>query len=142
MDTRKFRSQHDEIMQRVGELRALVQAGVAANAGRIAEAIVGMSTTIKFHLAAEDAVLYPALASASDPAVSALSRSYQDEMQGLGGAYAAFASRWRVGDRIAAAPEAFREEANAVFKALHGRIQRENRELYPAAERLQVRSPA
>lgn len=136
MDTERFRRQHDEIMRRVGELRTLVQAGIVANAARIAEAIVGMTTTIKFHLAAEDAVLYPALAAAADPAVAALSRDYQDEMRGLGGSYAEFAGRWRVGDRIAAAPEAFREEANAVFKALHARIQRENRELYPAAERM------
>lgn len=33
-------------------------------------------------------------------------------------------------------PEAFRHEANTVFHALFDRIQRENRELYPAAEQL------
>lgn len=123
-------------MRRVGDLRALAQAGTTANAGRVAESIVDMTTTIKFHLAAEDAVLYPALAGAAGPAVAAPSRDYQNEMRGLGGSCAEFAGRWRVGDRIAAAPEAFREEANAVLKALHARIRRENRELCPAAERM------
>ena len=54
----------------------------------------------------------------------------------LADTYGEFSRRWRVGSQIAAAPEQFRSEANAVFKALHGRIQREDRELYPAVEAL------
>jgi len=136
MNIDRYRQQHADIMTSVAGLRALVQAGIGAHADDIAQRIIAMSTHIKFHLAAEDAVLYPALQAAPDPAVAALSRRYQDEMAGIAGAYADFARKWRVGTQIAAAPEAFRDEANAVFKALHDRIQKENRELYPAAQRL------
>ena len=95
-----------------------------------------MGTSIKFHLAAEDATLYPALRAAADPGVAGLGRRYEEEMRGLSGAYAEFSRKWRVCAVIEAAPEQFRSEANTVLKALHERIQRENRELYPAAEGL------
>lgn len=136
MDIDRYHRQHAEIRAGVSQLRTLVQGGIAANANAIAQALIGMNTTIKFHLAAEDAMLYPALHAAADPSVAQLGQRYQDEMQGLVGSYAEFSRRWRVGSQIAAAPEQFRSEANAVFKALHGRIQREDRELYPAAEAL------
>lgn len=136
MNVDRYRQQHSDIMASVADLRVLIQAGIVGNANAIAQHIVAMSTSIKFHLAAEDAVLYPALQAATDPAVVGLSRRYQDEMQGIAGAYAEFARKWRVGAQVAEAPEAFRSEANAVFKALHERIQKENHELYPAAERL------
>ncbi len=136
MNIDRYHHQHADIRSGVSQLRSLVQDGIAANAEAIAQALIGMSTTIKFHLAAEDAMLYPALNVAADRSVAELGRRYQDEMQGLIGSYTEFSRKWRVGSQIAAAPEQFRSEANVVFKALHGRIQREDQELYPAAESL------
>ncbi len=136
MNIDRYHHQHAEIRAGVSQLRTLVQGGIAGNAEAIAQALIGMNTTIKFHLAAEDAMLYPALHTAADPEVAELGRRYQDEMRGLADSYGEFSRRWRVGNQIAADPERFRSEANAVFKALHGRIQREDRELYPAAEAL------
>lgn len=137
MDIERYRQQHGDILRDVGSLRDLIQAGIAQNAETIAQLIVSMSTGIKFHLAAEDAVLYPALLRADDAATVELSRSYQSEMQGIAAAFGEFVRKWRVGAHIAGDPEGFRVEANAVFRALHERIRRENQELYPAAERLQ-----
>lgn len=136
MNLDRYRQQHNDILANVAALRALVQAGIGDHAAQIAQRIVDMSTSIRFHLAAEDATLYPALRKASDPGVAELGRRYEEEMRGLGSAYGEFSRKWRVGATIAAAPEEFRREANAVFKALHERIQHENRELYPAAEGL------
>lgn len=82
-------------------------------------------------------MLYPALLRADDAATVELSRSYQSEMQGIAAAFGEFARKWRVGAHIAGDPEGFRGEANAVFRALHERIRREDQELYPTAERLQ-----
>lgn len=136
MNIDRYHHQHADIRSGVSQLRNLVQGGIAANAEAIAQALIGMSTTIKFHLASEDAMLYPALNESSDRAVAELGRRYQNEMQGLIGSYTEFSGKWRVASQIAAAPEQFRSEANVVFKALHGRIQREDQELYPAVEAL------
>lgn len=136
MNVDKYKDQHNEILRYVQSLRHLIKAGIAEHANEISELIVTMSSGIKFHLAAEDNVLYPALAAASDPRIVQMSKRYQTEMTGIAGVYTEFAKKWRVGNNIAAAPEEFRNEANAVFKALHERIQKENTELYPAAESL------
>ena len=57
-------------------------------------------------------------------------------MGGIAGAYLEFAGRWNLETKVAANPDGFRDDANSTFKALHQRIQRENQELYPLAERI------
>jgi len=134
MNIDKFKREHTDLMTAVDVLRELVQAGAKEHAEEIVTQLLTMSGAIKLHLAAEDRVLYPALASASDPLVAQTSRMFQQEMGGLAGTFMAFVARWNLAVKIAREPEAFRDEANAVFKALHMRVQRENRELYPMAE--------
>lgn len=136
MDTQRYKDQHVEILQQVDALRGLAKAGVAANAEAIAAQLVAMSSGIRFHLAAEDKLVYPALQASRDPAVARLAAQYQQEMVAISQAFGDFVVRWRVAARIAAEPEAFRTAANALFAALFDRIQREERELYVAAESL------
>jgi hypothetical protein len=136
MNVDKFNQDHASLLASVETLRALVQGGVAANAAAIAHQLVAMSAAVKLHLAAEDRVLYPALANAADPEVARVGRQFQQERGGLAASYGAFVSRWNAAARLAADPEGFRDEANTVFKALHQRIQREGRELYPLAARV------
>jgi hypothetical protein len=57
-------------------------------------------------------------------------------MGGLAQTYGEFVKQWSFAAKIAGDPEGFRNQANIVFKALHQRVQRENRELYPLAEAL------
>src|SRR5690606_8100137 len=91
---------------------------------------------IKFHLVAEDQVLYPRLARSGVPEVEQLSTRYQQVMEGLAEAFRTFVAKWRVLARLEADPEGFRRDANTVLKAPFARLQRANRELYPAAEQL------
>lgn len=134
MDIERFKRDHVSLMRSVGALRELVHAGIAAHADAIAHELVAMSAAVKLHLAAEDRTLYPALA--ADARTRQLGQRFQTEMGGLAKAYGEFVHRWNLPARIADEPEAFRSEANAVFKALHDRVQRENRELYPLLEGL------
>ncbi|WP_206956271.1 hemerythrin domain-containing protein [Trinickia acidisoli] len=136
MNIDKFKHQHVEIMQAVTELRSLAAAGVAENATQISAKIVSMSATIKLHLSVEDTVLYPALQKSPNAAHAALGSRYQSEMNGLAGAYTQFVGKWLSAKRIADDVDGFRADANAVFKALHERIQRENNELYPVLEQI------
>ena len=65
---------------------------------------------------------------------SSAAKTFQQEMGGIAEAFAAFVSRWNLPSKIAADPAGFKDDANAIFKALHTRVQRENRDLYPLAE--------
>ncbi len=134
MDISRYHRDHARILEQIETLRHLSREGVAANAARIGEAIVGMASHVKFHLAAEEQVLYPAMARSADAELAALAERYRGEMRGLSQAFADFVARWRVPARLEAEPEGFRRDANTVLRALFERLQREDAELYPAAE--------
>lgn len=136
MDIEHYKQTHLDILGQIASLRRLINSGIDRNAEDIANLIISMSSGIRFHLAAEDKVLYPALGRSSDPAVAKMGAAYQVEMEGIATAFRRFVDNWRVWTRIAADPEGFRHEANGVFRALFERLQREDRELYPAAESL------
>jgi hypothetical protein len=123
-------------MNGIHELRKLIATGIEHNAGAITQLLRTMSATIKLHLAVEDRVVYPAFANSGRGELAALGRFYQEEMGDLSRAYSEFALRWNLPNRVAADPEGFRAEANAVFKALFLRTRREESELYPAFSRL------
>lgn len=136
MNIDHFKHEHVELLSSVTTLRELVQAGVQEHAQTILSQLVAMSAAIKLHLAAEDRVLYPAFVQAKSPQIAQTGKQFQQEMGDLAQAYAAFTSRWNLATKISKDPDGFRADANAVFKALHVRVQRENRELYPLAEQI------
>jgi hemerythrin-like domain-containing protein len=134
MNVDKFRKDHEEILAQVNELRELVNAGITENAAAIANLVITMSTVVKLHLAAEDRVLYPAYSKSNDSSISKIGQMFQKEMGGIASVYLEFVRRWSIPSKVSADPMRFREEANSVFKALHQRIQRENKELYPLSD--------
>lgn len=134
MNIDKFKHQHIDIFSGIEALRRLVQAGIKQNADAIAARIVALSGVVRLHLAVEDRFLYPALEASGDPKLTRMSRLYQSEMDGIAGAYLAFAGRWNTARRLTLEPETFRAEANSVLKQVFDRMQRENREFYPVVE--------
>lgn len=136
MNMDRYHRDHSNILDQINALRSLSRAGVAENGEEIAQRIVSTASLIKFHLAAEDQVLYPRLAASGVPEVEQLSTRYRQEMSGLADAFGEFVLRWRVPARLQADPDGFRNDANTVLKALYERLKREDRELYPAAEAL------
>lgn len=136
MNMDRYHRDHGNILDQIDALRALSHAGIGENGEEIAQRIVSTASLIKFHLAAEDQVLYPRLARSGVPEVEQMSTSYQQEMNGLANAFGDFVVKWRVPARLQADPDGFRNDANTVLKALYERLKREDRELYPAAEQL------
>jgi len=134
MNIDKFKHQHADILGAIAGLRKLVQAGIAEHAADISARIVAMSGIIKLHLAVEDRTLYPALEASGDLALARMSVHYRGEMDGISGAYLAFAAKWNTPRRLAEQPETFRDEANVVLKTLYERMKKEDREFYPAIE--------
>jgi iron-sulfur cluster repair protein YtfE (RIC family) len=134
MNIDKFKHQHIDILSAIADLRKLVQSGIANHAADIAQRIVAMSGIIKLHLAVEDRVLYPALEASGNSQLAGMGQKYRQEMDGIAGSYLNFAAKWNTPRQLAEEPEAFREEANQVLKALYDRMKREDREFYPAIE--------
>jgi len=136
MKLQRFEHDHHEILDGIHQLRKLIATGIEYNAAAITQLLMTMSASIKLHLAVEDRVVYPAFASSGRPELAAMGRFYQEEMGDLSRKYTEFATRWNLANRVANNPSGFRDEANAIFKALFLRTKREESELYPAYARL------
>ena len=91
---------------------------------------------LRTHFAIEDEILYPRMIESGDREAAILARIYQSEHGQLGKSFEHFVQRWASSDAIAAAVRQFRFEAGMLFAAIRDRIHRENRDLYPAAEKV------
>jgi hemerythrin-like domain-containing protein len=131
----RFKDQHTQILDCITTLRRHTHAGIVEHADQIAQLIVSMSAVIKLHLAAEDHTLYPALEAAGNGQLAGLGRQFQAEMASIAQAYNGFARRWNTAAQLRADPNGFRAQANQVLRAVFERMQRENRDFYPAVER-------
>lgn len=136
MNIDKFKEQHAQILQQVQALRELAHAGVATHAPEISRTILGMTSTIKLHLAAEDRALYPALQKGHDAELARMGQKLQDEMGSLAETYVGFATHWSKVEHLRSDEQGFKSAANLVLRALHERVQLENRDFYPRIEAL------
>ena len=89
--------------------------------------------TLVRHLKCEDWALYPRLKASGDPELARLAREFIFEMGHIADEFAAYDARWSA-ERVAADWPGFCAETEAVLDAIAMRIEREEDELYPAAE--------
>lgn len=134
-----FRRQHKTLLLLSAELKtALAAAPTKEQASNCANLLSKINGVLSVHLAAEDKSLYPRLMAANDQAIALLAKQFSDEMGGLAGVYDDFQRRWSSSTKIYDDFSAFRGEAESVLQALGERIAREERELYPLADRQAV----
>lgn len=134
MGIMRFKNQHVEILEGIDELRRLSQAGVSVNAPAIAARLGELNSVVTRHLAVENRILYPAIQKAADPQLAAMGMEYQEEMNGIANEYIAFTRRWSAAGQLRNDPDGFRQDANKVLRMVYERLQKENREFYPAIE--------
>jgi hypothetical protein len=89
--------------------------------------------TLVRHLKCEDWALYPRLKASGDPELARLARDFIFEMGHIADEFTAYDARWTAA-RVASDWPGFRAETEAVLDAIAMRIEREEDELYPAAE--------
>ena len=98
-------------------------------------AIARIDRMLMRHLRYEDDYLYPALAACDDVAVAAMAADCAEEMGGIQGAWIAYRNQWTAA-AIQAAPDRFAMATAGIIGALAMRVERENTQLYPAAQAL------
>ncbi|WP_157269739.1 hemerythrin domain-containing protein [Azohydromonas aeria] len=135
MNIDRFKNQHAQILDFIEKMRRCSHAGIIEHAEQIAQLIVAMSAVVKLHLAAEDQALHPVLDAAKNRELAHLGRQFQAEMASIASQYNAFARQWNTAARVQADLDGFRAQANQVLRTVFERMQRENRDFYPAVER-------
>lgn len=133
MQTKIYREQHGRIRAVVREIVAMETAG--ASELEIRTALARLTGTVKIHLGAEDASLYPRLLGHPDAGVRTKAAEFQNSMGGLAAAYIAFTERWLTGTGLRSDRAAFFAEFRGVAEALATRMDREDAELYAMADR-------
>ena len=134
MNIDRFKQQHVEILSAIHALRKLAHQGIAEHAVDITDELKSLARVVTQHLAVEDRILYPSLEKSGDNKVARMSASYQADMKGIASGFIRFSRHWTDARQLASQPEVFRNEANIILKQVHERLQRENREFYPAIE--------
>ncbi|WP_322994713.1 hemerythrin domain-containing protein [Castellaniella sp.] len=134
MNIDRFKNHHTEILSGIAVLRKLAHQGVADYAIDIAQELRALSQVVTQHLAIEDRILYPSLERSGDGRMAQMSRTYQNDMQGIATSFINFSRRWSNIALLQKNPDGFRDEANQVLKNVHTRMVRENHEFYPAIE--------
>jgi hypothetical protein len=142
--TRHFRDDHAKFVSLVGKISEKLDSADATKAAafELADLLARLSGALKVHLGMEDRVLYPALVASSDPEVQRLARRFQAEMGSLTEGFGAYVTKWRLPASIEGDPHGFAAETKHVFGALAQRIERENNELYAAADALEAAPPS
>jgi hemerythrin-like domain-containing protein len=134
--TDSFRRQHQEILGLVKELHPQLDVvSLRRDAAPVATGLQRLAAMLKAHLALEDSTLYPKLLAHADPAVADTARRYQQEMGGLQTAFSNYIERWPSASSIQGEPDLFVSQTQQIVAALLARVELEDGELYPMADR-------
>jgi hypothetical protein len=94
-------------------------------------------STLLAHLKLEDWALYPILIESPDPELSHAGKWFKEEMGGLAPSFIAYCDRWTAGT-IELDWENYCRDTRDMLAALNNRLTRENRELLPLLERIDI----
>jgi iron-sulfur cluster repair protein YtfE (RIC family) len=130
--TDKFRGQHNEILAIATEINEKLQA--KADPADVRKLLSNMAGKVNFHLAMEDQALYPRLMEKRESKAHGVAVKFMKEMGGLADTFTTYNNKWQV-SAIRKDPDGFANETRQVFAALTQRIARENKELYPLADK-------
>lgn len=133
----QLRREHVELVAIARRLSAMIAREVPPPSNELYVLRREFSSALIRHLKAEDWLLYPRLLVSPNQVVARTARSFSEEMGGLGRAYTEYAERW--GPYVIEANwDGYRKETAAIIEALTERITREDRELYPLLEKLNM----
>lgn len=134
--TQRFHDQHNELVACVTEISGYLNpAALKTDAKPVRMALAKLAGKLKIHLATEDSVLYPRLLKSSDEKVRNLAQKYISEMGSISSAFESYVNKWNSVSTISNSPDEFIKDTKDVFAVLAKRVEKENNELYPLAEK-------
>lgn len=136
----RLRAEHAALATLSRFLTAMVAASHPPLATELAAARGMLRDTLVRHLKCEDWALYPRLKVQGDSDLVGLAKAFVDDMGHIAADFAAYDARWTTAAVEARWPD-FRAETMDMLNGLAARIEREERDIYPAAERLAAADP-
>ena len=137
----RLRAEHSALLALARIVTELLQAPGPARLTELASARALLRETLVRHLKCEDWILYPRLRATGDAELMHITREFELEMGDLAAEYVAYDDKWTT-ERVAARWTEFCRETIEVFDVLATRVEREERELYPLADKLHAAAAA
>ena len=137
LEIERLRAEHAAIETLARFLMAMVAASHPPRPTELAAVRGMLRDTLVRHLKCEDWALYPRLRSSGDAEVTRVATIFVDEMGHIAGDFTAYDARWTP-EAVEADWDGFRGETTGILDALGMRIEREEQQLYPLAERLPI----
>jgi hypothetical protein len=137
----RLRAEHAALIALARIVTELLQAPGPARLTELASARALLRETLVRHLKCEDWILYPRLRATGDADLMHITREFELEMGDLAAEYVAYDDKWTAG-RVAVKWTEFSRETIEIFGALTMRVEREERELYPLADKLYATASA
>ncbi len=134
-EMQQLRAEHATLVTLSRIIRTLVRAPRPPRPTELASARRLLRDTLVRHLKCEDWALYPRLNATGDPELMRMTREFELEMGDLAANFVAYDDKW-TGELVVAAWAGFCIETESIFDALAIRIEREERELYPLADKV------
>ncbi|MET0595634.1 MAG: hemerythrin domain-containing protein [Polyangiaceae bacterium] len=132
----RFRSQHDELYKLALEIdAALSSAEYPGNAREVRRMMARLKGKLVVHSTMENDALYPRLLQHPDPVVRGRARAMFDDLGHIYEAVGDHHGAWSSVERIQQDPRRYADHTREIFAKLHRRMERENDELYPLADR-------
>jgi hypothetical protein len=132
----RFRRQHEELGELALEIDAALRSpSYPGNARQVRRMMARLKGKLVVHSSMENEALYPRLLEHGNPAIRTLAKNLFDELGGIYDAFAAHHGRWSTVELIEADPGAYARHTLEIFDLLKHRMERENGELYPLADR-------
>lgn len=139
--TARFARQHAEIVElSKGLLKCLDTRTLAEDPTAARRALATFAGRLRVHAAMEQEALYPRLLASHSPAVVAKAQELLDEVGPIYQAFFSFLGRWPDARSIQSDPEGFCRDTMMELQRLKVRLKRENEELYPMVDALEIGS--
>lgn len=137
--TENFRRQHQDLLELAAEIGArLTPSRVAAEAGEVRRLFAQFAGKLNVHARMENEALYPRLRQHPEQAIRVTADALYDEVGKIYDSFGNFLQAWPSSASIEQSPNEFVREAFRVFRILGKRMAREEVELYPLVDRLDV----
>jgi hypothetical protein len=132
----RFRRQHEELFElALGVDNALDSSAFPGNARDVRRMMARLKGKLVVHSTMENDALYPRLFQHADASVRAKAHALFEELGGIYDAFTGHHAKWNSVEAIEADPSGYVRDTRAIFDKLRLRMERENHELYPMADR-------
>ena len=131
----RLRAEHAALSALARIILSMAQDPAPPPPADLASARAALRDTLVRHLKCEDWALYPRLRASGVADLVRLTRAFELEMGDLADEFVAYDAKWTA-DRVATDRAGFCRETKIIFDLLQLRIEREEHELYPLADRL------